>query len=122
MKAKSLQDLGAIRKKVSDAAIAAAAAEEARKEAERRAEAERHLFTHAVGNVKPIAAQARVFITPQRPAARPLQQTLDDLLTNHAKGQYADPSVSVALAIGTITGYDPAKVLPHHLGPLHAGV
>ena len=78
MKAKSLQDLGAIRKQVNDATLAAAAAEEARKEAERRAEAERNLFTHAVGNVKPIAAKARVLITPQRPAARPLQQTLDD--------------------------------------------
>ena len=40
MKAKSLQDLGAIRKQVNDAALAAAAAEEARHEAERRAEAE----------------------------------------------------------------------------------
>jgi DNA-nicking Smr family endonuclease len=28
--------------------------------------------------VKPIAAKARVHITPQRPAARPLQQDLDD--------------------------------------------
>lgn len=45
MKAKSLQDLGAIRKQVNDAALAAAAAKEARKEAERRAEAERNLFT-----------------------------------------------------------------------------
>jgi DNA-nicking Smr family endonuclease len=31
-----------------------------------------------VGNVKPIAAKPRVLITPQRPTARPLQQTLDD--------------------------------------------
>ena len=78
MKAKSLQDLGAIRKQVNDAALAAAAAEEARREAARRAEAERNLFTTAIGNVNPIAAKARVFITPQRPAARPLQQELDD--------------------------------------------
>lgn len=78
MKAKSLQDLAAIRQQVNAAALAAAAAEEARREAERRAEAERNLFTHAVGNVKPIAAKPRVLITPQRPAARPLQQTLDD--------------------------------------------
>ena len=78
MKAKSLQDLGAIRKQVNEAAQAAAAAEEARREAERRAEAERHLFVRAVGAVKPIAAKERVFSTPQRPAARPLQQVLDD--------------------------------------------
>ncbi len=78
MKAKSLQDLGAIRKQVNDAAQAAAAAEQARQEAERRAEAERNLFTQAIGHVKPIAAKPRVVSTPQRPTARPLQQTLDD--------------------------------------------
>jgi DNA-nicking Smr family endonuclease len=78
VKAKSLQDLGAIRKQVSAAAEAAAAAEEARREAERRAEAERNLFTHTIGAVKPLAAKARVISTPQRPEARPLQQALDD--------------------------------------------
>jgi DNA-nicking Smr family endonuclease len=78
MKAKSLQDLGSIRKQVNEAALAAAAAEEARREAERRAEAERNLFTQSIGHVKPITAKARVFNTPQRPAARPLQQDLDD--------------------------------------------
>ena len=39
MKSNSLQDLGAIRQKINDAAQAAAAAEQARLEAERRAEA-----------------------------------------------------------------------------------
>ncbi len=78
MKAKSLQDLGAIRQQVNAAALAAAAAEEACREAERHAEAERNLFSQAVGNVKPIAAKARVLISPQRLPARPLQQTLDD--------------------------------------------
>ena len=76
MKAKSLQDLGAIRQKVNTAALAAAAAEEARLEAARRAEAERNLFTSTMGNVQPIAAKERVFIAPPRPAARPLQQDL----------------------------------------------
>jgi DNA-nicking Smr family endonuclease len=78
VKAKSLQELGAIRKQVHEAAQAAAAAEEARQEAKRRAEAERNLFTHAVGNVKPIASQPRVMLSTDRPAARPLQQALDD--------------------------------------------
>ena len=78
MKTKSLQDLGAIRKQINDAAQAAAAAEQARREAERRAEQERNLFTQTVGHVKPIAAKPRVHMTPQRPATRPLQQTLDD--------------------------------------------
>lgn len=40
-----------------------------------------------------------------------LQHTLDDLLTNHAKGQYADPSVTVALAIGTTDGVIKAMAL-----------
>jgi len=40
-----------------------------------------------------------------------LQQTLDDLLTNHAKGQYADSSVSVALAVGTTDGVIKAMAL-----------
>lgn len=78
MKAKSLQDLGAIRQKVNDAARAAAAAEDARREAERLAEAERHLFTRAIGTVKPLMAKERVLSQPLRPAARPLQQDLDD--------------------------------------------
>ena len=78
MKVKSLQDLGTIRKRVKELAVAAADAEKARLEAELRAETERNLFTHAVGNVKPIAAKARVFIAPKRSIARPLQQTLDD--------------------------------------------
>ena len=78
MKAKSLQDLGAIRKQVTEAAQAAAIAEAKRLEAARQAEVERHLFTQSIGQVKPILAKARVFSTPQRPAARPLQQDLDD--------------------------------------------
>lgn len=78
MKSKSLQDLGAIRKKVSDAAQAAAAAEQARREAEQRAEAERNLFVRAVGAVRPLPVKERVHITPHRPSPRPLQQDLDD--------------------------------------------
>lgn len=78
MKSKSLQDLGAIRQKVSDAAQAAAAAELARREAERRAEAERHLFARAVGVVQPLPVKERVHIPPHRPTSRPLQQDLDN--------------------------------------------
>ena len=78
MKSKSLQDLGAIRQQVIDVAQAAAAAELARREAEQRAEAERHLFARAVGAVKPLPFKERVHMTPHRPAPRPLQQDLDD--------------------------------------------
>ena len=78
MKAKSLQDLAAIRKQVADAAQAAAQAEAERLEAQRRAEAERHLFANSVGKVQPIAAKDRVHHTPKRPAPTRLQQELDD--------------------------------------------
>ena len=40
-----------------------------------------------------------------------LQQTLDDLITNNAKGQYADPSVTVTLATGTTDGVIKALAL-----------
>ena len=78
MKSKSLQDLEAMRKKLADNAKAQALAEQARIAAEKRAEAERNLFTRAVGKVAPIASQERVWSAPQRPNPRPLQQDLDD--------------------------------------------
>ena len=78
MKAKSLQDLAAIRQQVNNAALAAAAAEKARIEAAQKAEAERHLFVRAVGAVKPIPVKARVLNLSKRPEPRPLQQDLDD--------------------------------------------
>lgn len=78
MKAKSLQDLSAIRKTVAEKAKAAAEAEAARLEAERRAEAERNLFTRAVGQVQPIAAKPRVQVNIPAPVPRRLQQDIDD--------------------------------------------
>ena len=78
MKAKSLQDLSAIRKTMADKAKAAAEAEAARLEAERRAEAERNLFTRAVGQVQPIAAKPRVQVNIPAPVPRRLQQDIDD--------------------------------------------
>ena len=78
MKAKSLQDLSAIRKTVVDKAKAAAEAEATRLEAERRAEAERNLFARAVGQVKPIAAKPRVQVSMPVAVPRRLQQDIDD--------------------------------------------
>jgi DNA-nicking Smr family endonuclease len=78
VKAKSLQDLSAIRKTVADKAKAAAEAEAARLEAERRAEAERNLFTRAIGQVQPIAAKPRVQVNMPAPVPRRLQQDIDD--------------------------------------------
>ena len=78
MKAKSLQDLNAIRKKMAEQAKAAAAAEAARLEAAKRMEAERNLFAHAVGQVQPIAAKPRVQVQVPAPLPSRLQQDIDD--------------------------------------------
>ena len=83
MKSKSLQDLDAMRKKLADNAKAQELADQARIAAEKRAEAERNLFTRAVGKVAPIANQERVWSPPQRPTPRPLQQDLDDEAVMH---------------------------------------
>ena len=83
MKSKSLQDLDAMRKKLADNAKVKELAEQARIAAGKRAEAERNLFTRAVGKVAPIANQERVWSPPQRPTPRPLQQDLDDEAVMH---------------------------------------
>jgi DNA-nicking Smr family endonuclease len=83
MKSKSLQDLDAMRKKLVDNAKAQELAEQARIAEIRRTEAERNLFTRAVGKVAPITNQARVWSTPQRPSTRPLQQDLDNEAVMH---------------------------------------
>ena len=78
MKAKSLQDLAAIKKQVADQAKAAAQAEAARLEAARREQAERNLFATSVGKVQPIAAKDRVHHAPPRTTPTRLQQDIDD--------------------------------------------
>ena len=83
MKSKSLQDLDAMRKKLADNAKVKELAEQARIAAEKRAEAERNLFSRAVGKVAPIANQERVWSPPQRLTPRPLQQDLDDEAVMH---------------------------------------
>ena len=83
MKSKSLQDLDAMRKKLADDAKAQERAEQARIALEKRAEAERNLFTRAVGKVAPISQPERVWSPPQRPLPRPIQQDLDDEAVMH---------------------------------------
>ena len=83
MKSKSLQDLDVLRKKLADNAKTQELAKQARIAAEKRAEAERNLFTRAVGKVAPIANQERVWSPPQRPTPRPLQQDLDNEAVMH---------------------------------------
>ena len=83
MKSKSLQDLDAMRKKLADITKVQELAEQARIAEAKRTEAERNLFTRAVGKVAPIANQERVWSPPQRPSTRPLQQDLDDEAVMH---------------------------------------
>ena len=83
MKSKSLQDLDTIRKKLADDAKAQERAEQARVAAEKHADAERNLFTRAVGKVAPISQPERVWSPPQRPLPRPIQQDLDDEAVMH---------------------------------------
>jgi DNA-nicking Smr family endonuclease len=72
-----------MRKKIADNAKIKELAEQARIAAEKRAEAERNLFTRAVGKVAPIANQERVWSPPKRLTPRPLQQDLDDEAVMH---------------------------------------
>lgn len=77
MKARSLQDLAAMRQTLVDAAQARAKAEAQAREAARRAEAERHLFARTVGPVQTLADTGRVLLSTPLATDRPLQHTLD---------------------------------------------
>jgi len=78
MKARSLQDLTAIKAQLAADAAQAAADKAERERLAQRAQAERHLFTRAVGAVKPLAHAPRVSLSgePAKPLA--LQQKRDD--------------------------------------------
>ncbi|MBP7566678.1 MAG: Smr/MutS family protein [Burkholderiaceae bacterium] len=78
MKARSLQDLGAISKALADTRQQAERAAAERRESERRREAEANLFTRAAGAVKPLPARGRVQHMPDLPPPIPVQQQLDD--------------------------------------------
>jgi DNA-nicking Smr family endonuclease len=78
VKARSLQDLAAIKSQLKAKAEEAAALEAARLEAQRRANAEKNLFVRAVGAVTTLDHAPRVSLSPQ--PAKPLakQQRRDD--------------------------------------------
>jgi DNA-nicking Smr family endonuclease len=78
VKAKSLQDLHAIRKHLADKHEAHALEEAKRKEAARKAEAERNLFARAAGKVQPLRAHGKVHHVPEPPAPIAAQRQLDD--------------------------------------------
>ena len=79
VKARSLQDLAAIKNQLKAKAEKAAALEAAKLEALRRANAEKNLFIHAVGAVTTLDHAPRVSLSPE--PAKPLaqQQRLDDV-------------------------------------------
>ena len=78
MKAKSFQDLQRIQQHLAEQQKASAAREAARKDAERKANAEKNLFVRAAGAVKPLREQRRVQLAPEQPAPIPFQAQLDE--------------------------------------------
>lgn len=78
VKARSLQDLEAIKAKLAADAARAAAEKAEREHLEKQAQAERHLFKRAIGAVQPLAHTPRVSLSgePAKPLA--LQQKRDD--------------------------------------------
>jgi DNA-nicking Smr family endonuclease len=78
VRARSLQDLAAMRGHLAEQQRLAAEREAARREARRRAEAERNLFATAAGPVVPLRQPVRVQLAPEQPAPIPVQQQLDE--------------------------------------------
>jgi DNA-nicking Smr family endonuclease len=78
VKAKSLQELDAMRKLLADQEKRRLEAEAARAAAQRKAEAERNLFQRAAGVVQRLPANGRVHHVPEPPAPIPAQRQLDD--------------------------------------------
>lgn len=83
MKAKSLQDLQAIRKQVAERDRLQREEAARRAEAQQRAEAERNLFQRAAGAVQRLPAHGRVHHVPEPPAPVPAQRQLDDQRVLH---------------------------------------
>lgn len=75
---RSLADLGQVQKTLAAEQVRHAAELAARKEAERRAAAERDLFKRAIGAVKPLPAAVRVVLGPEPAAPIPVQRQLDE--------------------------------------------
>jgi DNA-nicking Smr family endonuclease len=78
VKAKSLQDLAAMRLHLEQEEKRRAEQAAVRAAAERRLEAERNLFTRAAGKVEKLPAHGRVHHLPDPPAPIPVQRQLDD--------------------------------------------
>jgi DNA-nicking Smr family endonuclease len=83
VKAKSLQDLHAIRKHIAERERTEREEAAKRAEAQKRAEAERNLFQRAAGPVQRLPAHGRVHHVPEPPAPIPAQRQLDDQRVLH---------------------------------------
>jgi len=78
VKARSLQDLGAMREALAKSQREAAEAKRKAEEERARSERERRQFELAVGKVEPLRAAARADLRPPPPAAHPRQRELDE--------------------------------------------
>ena len=78
VKARSLQDLAAMKKTLADQAAREAAEAAERLAAERLAAAERNLFQRAVGAVQPLTPQPRVLLTGEPAPPLAFQQKIDE--------------------------------------------
>ena len=78
MKARSLQELGALRERLRQAEAQAAAQREREAAEVAQREAERQLFAHSVGPVRRTEAPARAPLNTPLPAPEPRQRQLDE--------------------------------------------
>ena len=78
MKAKSLQDLKAMRQQLAEAQKRAAQAAAERARAEQQARADQNLFARAIGPTQPLRAHGRVVHVPPPAPPEPRQRALDE--------------------------------------------
>nr|MBP7421464.1 DNA mismatch repair protein MutS [Burkholderiaceae bacterium] len=78
MKAKSLQDLQLMQKKITETRAQAAAQEAARQAEQARLLAAKELFTRSVGRVKPLPHKPVAALQPDPPPPIPVQHQKDE--------------------------------------------
>ncbi len=78
MKAKSFQELKAIRARLAEAEARAAKEAAERAAAAKKAQAEQNLFARAIGPTQPLRAHGRVVHAPPRTPPEPRQRALDE--------------------------------------------
>ncbi|MEJ7928361.1 Smr/MutS family protein [Ramlibacter sp. AN1015] len=83
MKARSLKDLQAIQRALTQQRERREAEEAARREAQQRAHADAHLFARAAGRVHKLAHHGRVVLAPEQPLPIAAQQQLDEQRVLH---------------------------------------